>query len=116
MLKVTHRDLIDRALAEVDTLDVDDAIALLRLDDLSALGRQLTCTVRRAPREESLPGADVFRLTVRRPAELTVAIRAHTRSFTGSGQHGLILEERAAIVQQGHRSVYDMRRELAVGR
>mgnify|MGYP005680756785 CR=1 FL=1 len=29
MLKVTHRDLIDRALAEVDTLDVDDAIALL---------------------------------------------------------------------------------------
>ncbi len=33
MLKVTHRDLIDRALAEVDTLDVDDAIALLEDDD-----------------------------------------------------------------------------------
>lgn len=33
MLKVTHRDLIDRALAEVDTLDVDDAVALLEDDD-----------------------------------------------------------------------------------
>ena len=33
MLKVTHRDLIDKALAEVDTLDVDDAIALLEDDD-----------------------------------------------------------------------------------
>ena len=33
MLKVTHRDLIDRALAEVETLDVDDAIALLDDDD-----------------------------------------------------------------------------------
>ena len=33
MLKVTHRDPIDRALAEVDTPDVDDAIALLEDDD-----------------------------------------------------------------------------------
>ena len=33
MLNVTHRDLIDRALAEVETLDVDDAIALLDDDD-----------------------------------------------------------------------------------
>ena len=33
MLKVTHRDLVDRALAEVDTLDVDDAVALLEDDD-----------------------------------------------------------------------------------
>ena len=33
MLKVTHRDLIDSALAEVDTLDVDDAVALLEDDD-----------------------------------------------------------------------------------
>ena len=33
MLKVTHRDLIDRALAEVETLDVDDAIPLLDDDD-----------------------------------------------------------------------------------
>ena len=33
MLKVTHRDLIDRALAEVETLDVDDAVALLEDDD-----------------------------------------------------------------------------------
>ena len=33
MLKVTHRDLIDRALAEVETLDVDDAVALLADDD-----------------------------------------------------------------------------------
>ena len=33
MLKVTHRDLIDRALTEVDTLDVDDAVALLEDDD-----------------------------------------------------------------------------------
>ena len=33
MLKVTHRDLIDRALGEVETLDVDDAVALLADDD-----------------------------------------------------------------------------------
>ena len=29
MLKVTHRDLIDRALAEVETLDIEEAEALL---------------------------------------------------------------------------------------
>ena len=29
MLKVTHRDLIDRALAEIETLDIEQAEALL---------------------------------------------------------------------------------------
>ena len=33
MLKVTHRDLIDRALAEVETLDIEEAEALLEDDD-----------------------------------------------------------------------------------
>ena len=33
MLKVTHRDLIDRALAEIETLDIDAAEALLGSDD-----------------------------------------------------------------------------------
>ena len=33
MLKVTHRDLIDRALAEVETLDIEAAEALLEDDD-----------------------------------------------------------------------------------
>lgn len=33
MLKVTHKDLIEAALNEVDTLDIDDAVALLEDDD-----------------------------------------------------------------------------------
>ena len=33
MLKVTHRDLIDRALTEVETLDIEEAEALLEDDD-----------------------------------------------------------------------------------
>ena len=33
MLKVTHRELIDRALAEIETLDVEQAEALLEDDN-----------------------------------------------------------------------------------
>lgn len=33
MLKVTHKDLIEAALNEVETLEVDDAVALLEDDD-----------------------------------------------------------------------------------
>ena len=32
-MKVTHKELIDNALSEIETLDVDDAIALLEKED-----------------------------------------------------------------------------------
>ena len=54
MLKVTHRDLIDRALAEVETLDVDDAVALLDDDDTVFVDIR---DVRELERDGMVPGA-----------------------------------------------------------
>ena len=32
-MKVTHKELIDNALSEIETLDIDDAVALLDKED-----------------------------------------------------------------------------------
>ena len=32
-MKVTHKELIDNALSEIETLEVDDAVALLEKED-----------------------------------------------------------------------------------
>jgi rhodanese-related sulfurtransferase len=54
MLKVTHKDLIDNALAVVDTLAVDDALAMLNDDDTVFVDIR---DPRELEREGKIPGA-----------------------------------------------------------
>ena len=54
MLKVTHKDLIAAALAEVDTLDIDDAVALLDQEDIVFVDIR---DPRELEREGKVPGA-----------------------------------------------------------
>lgn len=54
MLKLTHKDLLDRALAEVETLDLDTARALLDRDDVVFVDIR---DVRELQREGKIPGA-----------------------------------------------------------
>ena len=54
MLKVTHKDLIDAALAEVETLDLDDAVALLEDDNAVFVDIR---DPRELEREGKIPGA-----------------------------------------------------------
>ncbi len=53
-LKVTHKDLIERALAEVDTLTIDDANALLEEEDVQFVDLR---DPRELQREGKIPGA-----------------------------------------------------------
>ena len=53
-LKVTHKDLIERALAEVDTLTIDDANALLEEEDVHFVDLR---DPRELQREGKIPGA-----------------------------------------------------------
>lgn len=54
MLKVTHKDLLDRALAEVETLDLDTAKALHGRDDVVFVDIR---DPRELQREGKIPGA-----------------------------------------------------------
>jgi rhodanese-related sulfurtransferase len=54
MLKVTHKDLLDRAMAEVETLDLDGAKALLGRDDVVFVDIR---DPRELQREGKIPGA-----------------------------------------------------------
>ncbi|MEZ5597784.1 MAG: rhodanese-like domain-containing protein [Pseudomonadales bacterium] len=54
MLKVTHKDLIDRAMAEIETLSLDDAHALLGRDDVVFVDIR---DPRELQREGKIPGA-----------------------------------------------------------
>ena len=54
MLKISHKDLLDNALAEVDTLDLDAAKALLGRDDVVFVDIR---DVRELQREGKIPGA-----------------------------------------------------------
>jgi len=54
MLKVTHKDLIDNALAVVDTLAVDDALAMLNDDNTVFVDIR---DPRELEREGKIPGA-----------------------------------------------------------
>ena len=54
MLKVTHKDLIDTALAEVETLSVDEALALLEDEDSVFVDIR---DPRELEREGKVPGA-----------------------------------------------------------
>ena len=53
-LKVTHKDLIERALAEVETLSIEDASALLDDDDVEFVDLR---DPRELQREGKIPGA-----------------------------------------------------------
>ena len=54
MLKITHKDLLERALAEVETLDLDAARALLGRDDVVFVDIR---DPRELQREGRIPGA-----------------------------------------------------------
>lgn len=54
MLKVTHKDLIAAALAEVETLEIDDAVALLDNEDTVFVDIR---DPRELEREGKVPGA-----------------------------------------------------------
>ena len=54
MLKVTHKELIDNALQEIETLSVDDAHALLDNDDVVFVDLR---DPRELEREGKIPGA-----------------------------------------------------------
>lgn len=54
MLKISHKDLLDKALAEVETLDLDTARALLGRDDVVFVDIR---DVRELQREGKIPGA-----------------------------------------------------------
>ncbi len=53
-LKVTHKQLIEQALAEIETLSVDDACALLESDDVTFVDLR---DPRELEREGKIPGA-----------------------------------------------------------
>lgn len=54
MLKISHKDLLDMALAEVETLDLDTAKSLLGRDDVVFVDIR---DVRELQREGKIPGA-----------------------------------------------------------
>jgi len=54
MLKISHKDLLDKALAEVETLDLDAARSLLGQDDVVFVDIR---DVRELQREGKIPGA-----------------------------------------------------------
>jgi rhodanese-related sulfurtransferase len=54
MLKISHKDLLDKALAEVETLDLDTAKSLLGRDDVVFVDIR---DVRELQREGKIPGA-----------------------------------------------------------
>ena len=54
MLKISHKDLLDKALAEVETLDLDAAKSCLGRDDVVFVDIR---DVRELQREGKIPGA-----------------------------------------------------------